>query len=229
MRVLLTCSVIGLLALAIVPARADIVTYEFTSDHCTGGCSTGLANMGTITLTDLGSGSVSVLVQLQAGFGFVASGAGGGSHDDGGPSFFFRLLGDPTITYSGVSTGWYVPGGIAPNQAPGTYAGDGLMGQFEYALSCYPGAGGCSWGGSAPLLAPPLSFTVTAVGLTAASFIDPGASGSQFAADVLSSNGKTGLIDASLVSVPEPASIILLGTIFVGVAITLRKRARRSS
>jgi hypothetical protein len=55
---------------------------------------------------------------------------------------------------------------------------------------------------------PPLDFTVN--GVTLASFNDPGTSGSQFAADVISSTGNTGLIDASLAQVPEPGSVSLI-------------------
>jgi hypothetical protein len=67
-------------------------------------------------------------------------------------------------------------------------------------------------------------------GLTTAAFNDTGnASGSPFAADVLSVNGNTGLIDASLQSVsavPEPPSGALLGSVSALAAIKIRpKRA----
>ena len=98
------CIAVVLCALTVVSARADVVTYVFTSDHCdpnSSGClPPGASNMGSITLTQNGA-NVDVHVALAAGFGFVATGAGGGSQKDGGPSFFFRLLNNPTITYSG--------------------------------------------------------------------------------------------------------------------------------
>ena len=222
---------IGLLALAVMPAHADTLTFTFTSDHCSGGCSTGAANMGTITVSQTAgqalTGTVSVDVQLESGFGFIDTGAGSGA------SFFFRLLpvaSGPTITYSGITSGWTIPDVIGTNQqAAGSYAGDGLMNQFEYALDCKAG-GACGNGGSSPA-PPPLDFTVQASGLTPNSFNDTGnASGSPFAADVLSSNGKTGLIDGSLATtpsgVPEPASIALLGGV---LALTIRKFRRRNA
>src|SRR5262245_31889584 len=211
------------LGLASLPAKADSLTFVFTSDHCSGGgCSTGQPNMGTIVVTDVSPGAVAVHVELQAGFGFVSTGAGAGA------SFFFRLNPNPTITYSGVTTGWSIPNVIGVNQqAPGAYAGNGLSGEFEYGLACNPPGAptGCGNGGSSPK-APPLDFIVTGAGITAASFNDPGPSGSPFAADVISSNGRTGLIDASLSStpvIPEPSSLVLLATGLLGF-VTMRRK-----
>src|SRR5262249_10554121 len=101
---------------------------------------------------------------------------------------------------------------------------------------------GCGNGGSSPK-APPLNFTISAGGLSTASFNDPitsgqgAGTGTVFAADVLSSNGQTGLIDASICrdcgnlstgggGAPEPASIVLLGSIMVGITAVLRKQRR---
>jgi hypothetical protein len=235
-RKFLFAVLIGLLALAVVPARADTLTFQFTSDHCTGGCTTTAPNMGIITVSQTDAqaltGSVSVDVQLLPGFGFVSTGAGTLDHVNG--SFFFRLLGDPTITITDLTPGWSIPNAIGTNQqAAGVYAGDGLSGQFEYALACDVLASGCGNGGSAPK-APPLDFVVTASGLTPDSFNDTlNASGSPFAADVISTTGNTGLIDASSCTncggtVPEPASVTLLGAVLLATSISLRKKFARN-
>jgi hypothetical protein len=217
--------------LVAMPGMADTLTFTFTSDHCTGDClPDGAANMGTVVVTDSGVDTVDVSVQLAAGFGFVHTGAGTG--DDGSAAFFFRLSGEPTITYSDITTGWIIPNVIGTDQqAAGAYAGDGLMNEFTYALECFPAA--CGNGGSSPAPSP-LNFTVSATGLTAASFNDPGTSGSPFAADVISSNGNTGLIDASLCQVdcggdlppvPEPSSMLLMGGGLLGLALWRKRKS----
>src|SRR5262249_24901369 len=60
----LALTMMGLLWMAVVPAQADSFTYTFTSDHCTGNCSTGAPNMGTIVVTDAAGGGVDVTVNL---------------------------------------------------------------------------------------------------------------------------------------------------------------------
>lgn len=228
MKKSLLVAVIALVAVMVVAptaANADTLTFNFTSDHCTNGCTpAGASNMGTITVTDVSSGVVNVSVSLLSGFGFVSTGAGGTG------SFFFRLTGAPTITYSNVTTGWSIPDVIPVNQqAPGSYAGDGLSGQFEYELACNPPGAptGCGNGGSSPFFGT-LSFTVTASGITASSFNNPGTSGSPFAADVISTTGNTGLIDASLNSqitlAPEPASLGLLAAGLLSLGGLVRRR-----
>jgi hypothetical protein len=209
---------LALLALSAMPAQAASFVYNFTSDHCsgTGGCSNNgaLNPMGTVTIADNGTNDVRVTVQLASGFGFVSTGAGAGA------AFFFNMTNTGTITITNInpSASWSIPNVINGNQqAAGSYAGDGLMGQYNHGLTC----SGCGNGGSNPV-PPPLAFDVTLAGLTAANF----ATTPFFAADVISSNGNTGLIDASPATppIPEPTSIALFGSVLVFTVSKLRRK-----
>jgi len=185
-------------ALAAIPAQASTL-YTFTNDHCTGGC---LPFSNLITVTQVSSGVVQVDV-TGSGFGFVSTGTGTFNGING--SFFFNLLGNPTISVTNLTAGWSLISTTA-----GTLAGDGFGGEMEYGLHC---DGTCS--GGSPTL-PPLSFRVNAAGLTEASFNDPGLTPANdraiFVADVIA-NGNTGLVGATGggSSVPEPISLSLVG------------------
>jgi hypothetical protein len=211
---------LALLALSAMPVQAASFVYNFTSDHCsgTGGCSSNgaLNPMGTVTVTDNGANTVSVDVTLAAGFKFVVTGAGTGN--SGNASFFFNTTSGNTITINSLTSGWSIPNVTNGNQqAAGQYAGDGLMNLYNHGVTCSScGNGG---GGGVP---PPLDFNVTLAGLTAANF----ASSPFFAADVISSNGNTGLIDASPATppIPEPTSIALFGSVLVFTVSKLRRK-----
>src|SRR5262245_47753063 len=151
---LLGATAVGALSLAggiafPTASEANTVTYEFHSDHCTGGCLTGQTLGGTVKLTDgaAGTNSVDVLVTLLNGNAFVNGGQDA--------SFGFNLTGDPTITYSAVSSGW-APVGPNPTGAQVLHL-DGT-GDFGYGLECSGGQGN---GANSCLKITTLSFTIT--------------------------------------------------------------------
>src|SRR5262249_4948905 len=107
---------------------ANTLVFDLTSDHCGGGtpgCLPDGGSSGTVTITDV-SGGVSVSVALDSAYRFV--------HTGFDTDFGFNLANNPTITYSGVSSG-FTPTGANPQSASGGLHMDGT-GNFEYGVTC---------------------------------------------------------------------------------------------
>jgi hypothetical protein len=188
-------------------------SYTLSIDHCTGGC--GTAPFGTVTVTQDGTNTVKVITSLTSGDSFVSTGFPG--------SFGFDIVGDPHITVSNLTSGWSL---LSRNA--GSLHFDGF-GEFDYALVCTA----CGNGGSHPF-SQPISFDVTAAGLTPTSFallstIPPGTESAYFVADILGSTGKTGPVGATTPGTvtPEPSAFLLFGAgaLLLGLS-SLRRRAK---
>jgi len=189
---------VGILLLAgfAIPSvgLADPITYNLTSDHCTGGC--GTAPFGTVTLTQIGA-NVSVVVDLANGppntIGWAQTGAGDFQ------LFKFNAtgvaLGDISVTQT------FAGNNLQANT--GTLNGDGT-GLFAFGISCTT----CGNGN----LGITSNVVFQVANATIADLIGPNNLGNIFVADVFSSQtGNTGPVDASGSPVPEPSTLVLYG------------------
>jgi hypothetical protein len=194
------------LSLAFAPlASADM--FNITADNVAGALCTVASPCGTVTVT--GTSTLHVVISMNAPFGVF------GNND----TFGFNVVG-PTagVTMSGFSNASFNGNGGSGNE-------DG-WGNFNFRVD---GPGGSS---AVSLL----SFDVTRSGVlfTGPSDIEAGATGGNgfttFGLHVRNNtSGLTGYAGVSAAaSVPEPTSVILLGTMVAGAFFMRRRRGARS-
>src|SRR5262245_14682778 len=168
---LVTGLLVGALQAQATPVEP--VVFNFTSDHCTGGC--GTPPFGTVTLTQNGT-TVDVTVSLALGNSFVKTGSADFQN------FKFNatdvVLGDITLHA-------HVPALVA---ATGAFNGDGT-GDFAFGINCPSCANGGAGGFTSDIVFHLANATIA--DLTA-----PNNLGNIFVADILSGEtGNTGPVD----------------------------------
>jgi hypothetical protein len=170
----------------LVAAPAQALMFDLTSDHCTGGCGPAGTVFGDVTLAQNGT-TVDVTVDLFDSFKFAKTGAADFQ------AFKFNatgvVLGDMTVNQND-------PGQTLAPQT-GAFNGDGT-GNFGFGIACTT----CGNGGS-DAFSTDIIFHVASA--TIADLTVPNNLGNTFVADILSPNGNTGPVDAT---VPVPAPLI---------------------
>jgi hypothetical protein len=203
-------AILGFLGLSSTGAKA--LSFDLTTDACTGGCLTGGNSLfGTVTVTQTGSGSSFIdtfTVQMNNPT-YVFNGNGNGFD-----AFTFNLAaaGQTVSLSQAMTTAGF---GIDTTLPQHTAA----FGNFSYGITLTNAGTGATQ----------LVFNVTDINaLSAASFLlSTGNTPSFFAADILSANGNTGTVGVA--ATPLPAALPLYASGLGALALLRWRRKRKAA
>ena len=199
-RILVVLAALGVWMMVGTPP-AQAISFDLTGDHCTGGC--GTPPFGTVTLTQNDT-MVDVNVHLFAGEKFVKTGS---------VDFQAFKFNANRVVLSDITVDAHTP---MLQANTGAFNGGGT-GNFSFGISCPSCGGGASD-----------AFKTNIIFHVADAVIGDFVANNQgifFVADIIGTTGNTGPVDATAAAVvPEPATLLLIGTGMVGLGIWRKRR-----